>query len=267
MKERGIIFSGDMVRAILDGRKTQTRRAVTPQPPNETTLVSQSCKPGWFAYKEWETRKGDECLTLAALGDCPYGVPGDRLWVRETWWSIVEEIERAKGGYETWHKLRYDADGLVEYWPYSIHTDFKYPSAHLLIDCPGDDAYAEKKRPSIHMPRWASRITLEITDVRVERVQEITPSDTLAEGIDLPVPANCSTPSQRPDGWDGWSDAKKDEWISGQARVMYFSRCADVEDHVVAFHKLWDSLNVKRGYGWEANPWVWALTFKRLNAT
>ena len=174
MKERPIIFSGEMVRAILDGRKTQTRRVIKPQPLRD--------------YAELRSR-------------CPHGVPGDRLWVRETHGFLAEQV-------------LYRADVPSDFEEYKKTAFWR----------------VEKWRPSIHMPRWASRITLEITGVRVELVQRIGLGDITAEGIQADLgPAAHST----------------------------------INDSYVRFIELWDSINAKRGYGWDTNPWVWVLEFKQ----
>jgi hypothetical protein len=178
---RPILFSGAMVRAILDGRKTQTRRIVKPQPEyaqrDGRLLRLEEINPDL-----WPT------ATARLLPSCPYGAPGDRLWVRETW-------RRAQ-------------DGVLYYRA-----------------CTGDDSFdGNAWKPSIHMPRAYSRITLEITSVRVERVQDIGPGDAYAEGISEVYP----------------------------------------EHAVFAFRRLWDSINAERGYGWDANPWVWVVDFQRV---
>lgn len=173
MTERPIIFSGDMVRAILDGRKTQTRRVMKPQPSPADVFV------------------GDHGLGMGPQFRCSYGQSGDRLWVRETWacecCGRTLEYRAVHGRCEG---LSYRADGGTG----------------------GSSGW----RSPIHMPRWASRLTLDITEVRVQRVQEISEEDAVAEGVDI------------------WAD----------------------------FRPLWDSINAKRGFGWDVNPWVWALTFK-----
>ncbi len=168
MSEKPILFSGEMIRAVLDGRKTQTRRVVKPQP------VGLWAAPG--------------------KSRCPYGQPGGRLWVRETFYP-----ERSHRG-----PVSYRAT-----WPRD--------------DDPPDGGW----KPSIFMPRWASRITLEIVSVRVEQVQDISEDDARAEGVD-----------------DG----------TGQTRPL----------HPYWFRALWDSINSKRGYGWEKNPWVWVVAFRRV---
>lgn len=173
MKERPILFSGEMVRAILDGRKTQTRRVIKPQG-----------EP--YTIEDVDVLK------------CPYGIPGDRLWVRETFADLR--------GMGFGHK-----------WAYRADTPEGSESDRIRI------GYGVRWKPSIHMPRWASRITLEITDIRVERVQDITYIDAKAEGVEYEK---------------GYTDPRE------------------------AFATLWNSINAKRDYGWAMNPWVWIIEFK-----
>ena len=209
MKEHPIIFSGPMVRAILDGRKTQTRRVVKPQPPNKTRHM-QLTEGEWCAFGEgtqvaggaWCGETGDPPFNR---WKCPYGQRGDMLWVREIWKPTCSGLT-----VDTY--VRYCAD------------DSRREIVHNL-ECRGHDT--ERWRPSIHMPRWASRLTLEVTGVRVERVQDITPDDALAEGV-----------------WEHPPDA---HGFRSELRP--------------AFHELWDSINAKRGYPWESNPWVWVVEF------
>jgi hypothetical protein len=175
MKERPILFSGEMIRAILEGRKTQTRRVLKPE--------MFACDP-------------------RPVHPCPYGQPGDRLWVRETIsqhnycgfpLALIPQVNAAR----------------MRVWSYAADAV--------------DEGTVTRNRPSIHMPRWASRLTLEIAKVRVERVQEISEADAIAEG--------CTTA--------GWG-----------ARQGY--------------RNLWDTINGKRGFGWDANPWVWIVDFKPI---
>lgn len=210
--ERPILFSGGMVMAILEGRKTQTRRVMKPQPKHPAVSQSDAYPLSWYGH-------GDLGID-PEVWNCPYGVPGDRLWVRETWWSIPEpSVSDLRDGADTWpeptgpqeQRVAYAADGDD---PVSVRQ------------------WGWKLRPSIFMPRWASRITLEITDVRVQRVQEISAADCAAEGI-------------RSRGIDPPCIA---------SALLYLSD----------YQELWDSINAKRGFGWEANPWVWALSFRRL---
>lgn len=219
MKTRPIIFSAPMVRAILEGRKTQTRRVIKPQP----VLWDEGSIDLWSTDRVGPTETRCVPDVWVEYG-CPYGQPGDGLWVRETW-SI--------------HQL----DGIV-------HKEFPNilyradSSTRLLVDeCVWK--YVRSKfawRPSIHMPRWASRLTLEMTGVRVERVQEISEGDCIAEGFN-PIqevrPGVTLIPDPR--------------WSHDTAQAM--------------FKRTWNDLNARRGYSWESNPWVWVVEFKTGEVT
>jgi len=219
MKEHPILFSGEMVRAILEGKKTQTRRVI-----KSTGTVS----PVQSSWEEWEPGIFGSCATdgTTAIIKCPYGSPGDRLWVRETWAKVwngetcLHPDKPCKGTICEGCHVEYKADSGDPY-------PGEWPPEEVCDETP-------RWKPSIHMPRWASRITLEVLNVRVERVQEITAADCWAEGIRrLEDP---STPLQKS------------------------SRALD------DFHMLWDSINAKRGYSWESNPFVWVVEFKLLEA-
>lgn len=218
MRERPILFSAPMVRAILAGAKTQTRRVVTPQPAAVSAPVGGA--PGLI-----RSRASDPCLSTHESA-CPYGAPGDRLWVRETFSPYRGSSDPASIADAEYVVLR---DG-----------------AHVLRRSgeaiPGLPTYADgafdpiRWRPSIHMPRWASRITLEITSVRVERLTAISEDDARAEGVDGVAP-----------------------------------RCAVVGDCAAsfrgAFAVLWDAINGERpGCAWAVDPWVWVIGFKRASA-
>lgn len=224
MIERGIIFSAPMVRALLAGEKTQTRRLLKLQPPTPEQVrqiagdgfhyFTDASTPGEFrvAGPVWAVRKlgGPERLR------CPYGVPGDRLWVRETWRPTPPDRIRAV-------TVHYAADrGMARF--YDVPRSWKYPKAA-----------ANGNVTPIHMPRWASRITLEITSVRVERLQAITSADIVAEGI----PAVDYSVNDRPDALE-----------------------AEQRD---AFVKLWDSINGDVA-PWSSNPFLWVLGFRRVEA-
>lgn len=203
MKERPVLFNGAMVRAILDGRKTQTRRIVKQKylPWLENTVTN-------FLSGKWNQRP------------LPYGKPGDRMWVRETWQGPVLDEEQQ----EQW---REDGPGRFKKPEFCVYR------ATDTLNAVDEDGKELCWRPSIHMPRWASRIDLEITGVRVERLQDISEADALAEGV-----------MQQPGGW--FSSA---EWQSAtSARAAYAL--------------LWESIN---GTGsWDANPWVWVIDFRRI---
>lgn len=227
-RERPVLFAGEMVRAILSGQKTQTRRIVKPQPDNTSQWdwqwmrTEESDRPEWLL---WSSMVGD-----GGCWDCPYGDPGDRLWVRETWHAQRCFDEKSPSAIE-------DAATLAGYAPTA-----EYPACGLWYAadgshrrwCPGKETKG-KKRVSIHMPRWASRITLRINRVRVERLQDITYTDALAEGT--------------PDG----KYERGDPWIAETS-------AGDVKLH--EFEKLWESINGKGSWG--ENPWVWVIKFKKL---
>ena len=206
--ERPILFSAPMVRALLDGTKTQTRRVVKAQPPAYTFKVSTwhhpDPRPHFYAWQKLPHE-------TAMMADgwcypCPYGAPGDRLWVRETHMDLG-----------ACYLYRADADAERE----------------RTLVAPG-----QWWRPAIHMPRAASRITLEVTAVRVERLQDISEADAVAEGIERSGECN----------WRDYLDHPYNNFTS--ARRSYRS--------------LWESIN---GPGaWDAKPWVWVVEFKRSDS-
>lgn len=184
MQERPILFSGPMVRAILDGAKTQTRRVMKRQPESTGTLLITPVGDLWYVWPH-EQEPG---VWVEHFCACPYGKPGDRLWVRETW-------------VDHFGQRLYRAD---------CHPDsFEYGATGW--------------KPSIHMPRTYSRLVLEIVSIGVERVQSISDADIRAEGFPEDPPS----------------------WNEGFAAV-------------------WNKINVKRGYSWESNPWVWAIGFRQV---
>ena len=208
MKERPIIFSGEMALAILDDRKTQTRRVVKPQPAYKELYCNE-----WRSDGEWWAG----CLSgepRTKRFRCPYGQPGDRLWVRETFALSIsdpdEESMDAKGPM-IWDHAIYKAGSTGE-WK---RDGLRFPP---------------RWRPSIYMPRWASRITLKVTDVRVERVQDISERAARQEGVE--------------------PEYRERERIG-----------RDAPSRLAGFERLWDSINAKRGYGWCSNPCVWVVEF------
>lgn len=218
MKERPILFSGPMVRALLNGSKTQTRRIV--KLPHANPLGKWEVFP-WGGPNGGRTREGhtvpfQNAISHSRTGEihlCPHGQPGDRLWVREThlnWWKLAADNNTP----EFSHVAAFAADG------YELQS-------------------GEKWIPSIHMLRAASRITLEIVSVRVERLQEISEPDAVAEGIEFSddVPFNSGY------------------FAPGSHEAM---SAAD------AYRALWEYIN---GAGaWDANPWVWVVEFKKVAA-
>lgn len=201
MKEHPIIFSTEMVKAILDNCKTQTRRVI-----KETILTIHDNHKRYWINKGIAKYEDGSFQPYGEWVDCPYGQVGDRLWVRETWYSTSDKKEL----------LGYVADG-----------DFPHGKAYRI-------------RPSIFMYRKFSRITLEITDIRVQRVQEISEEDALAEGITV---------------------------MQGTHQAIDYKHLkliGEPEPFTARYHysALWDNLNLGRGYSWESNPWIWVITFK-----
>lgn len=202
--EKPILFNSDMIRAILDGRKTMTRRVVKPMSKNQAEWLTpelinsvphgEMIKGGWQMH---HPRADTDYMGVHVEHDsplgwvrCPYGQPGDLLWVRETF--------------------------LIK-----LNGDAFYRADDPTASGWNSGSATTKWRPSIFMPRWASRITLRVLDVRVERVQRITDREARAEGVG--------------------------EWVC---------------DTIEVFQDLWDSINAKRGYSWDSNPWVWVVEFE-----
>ncbi|HAU5660028.1 morphogenetic protein [Citrobacter sp. Cf140] len=219
MKERGMIFNGEMVRAILDGRKTQTRRIVKPQP--------ELTKSSGFSWKGAVFGSGSddrETNRNFAHVKCPHGKPGDRIWVRETFQGPLFDFDQMdayckdSAPFEKAQFCVYKADGKP---------------APEFFDA--DDNLHCCWRPSIHMPRWASRILLEIIDIRVERLNTISQADAIAEGA---PPSHPSIDS-----------------VSREYGFPDFSRSW--------FGQTWQHIYGEES--WQANPWVWVLEFKRIN--
>lgn len=218
MNERGMIFNGEMVRAILDGRKTQTRRIMKVQPgAPEFGLrrIIESSRANENGMYFWSQYDASGIKARSKLFSCPHGDVGDRIWVRETW---------AEAGASAPELKLYRAN-------YPDHV----PSHYENVPPVGEIRWT----PSIHMPRWASRITLEITDVRVERLHNISERDALREGL-FQLPASgryCLQPG-----------------------MQYFGMASRSAKEVYSW--LWASI-----YGedsWAANPWVWVIEFKRV---
>lgn len=209
MKSHPILFSTPMVQAILEGRKTQTRRIIKKKPRiymiptcvgrnNKSELDNNVPRiiPDW----------GKEVLVKT----CPYGVVGDHLWVRETWYYESHMYDKAEG--EALYRYIYKADNPEH--PVNVGA--------------GKHGW----KPSIFMPKEACRINLEITNVKVERLQDITVEDAKAEGI-TKIQCDCG-------------------------------ECIDSTE-IGTYQDLWNSINAKRGYSWETNPFVWVISFKRIN--
>ena len=230
MRELPIPFNTEMVKAILEGRKTMTRRIVGNDPyrPNYLGCLCDGTHIGRWAgtkrnegtlwagfYKESDIFYIDgEKRIDAVYKKCPYGQSGDKLWVRETWKCTKYNNMDGDLGYEVEFK-----DGTRKYFEFDDNERF-----HQF----GKFAFKNGWQSPYFMPKEAARIWLEVTNVRVERLQEISDTDAWAEGIVDDVPFGTAA---------------------------------------TKFKELWDSLNSKRGYGWDANPWVWVIEFKRIGGT
>jgi hypothetical protein len=217
---RPILFSGPMVRALLDGGKTQTRRVLKPQP----------FPVGGPFYRPHPLVRPCEWYSVSAAGfvaniQTVAFAPGDRLWVREAW--------RSQQHFDGKSPAEICAEFQGEYGAASCPAFYEADKR-----CDGHSVYLWQQSPpgrlraSMHMPRCASRLTLIVTAVRVQRLQEISTDDCVAEGIDR-------------------------TWLPGTSSVALMAQGTAK----AAYRTLWDSLNAKRGYGWDANPWVVALTF------
>ncbi|WP_424753723.1 hypothetical protein [Klebsiella pneumoniae] len=227
MKERGMIFNSEMVRAILDGRKTQTRRIMKEQPVlngNFYEVFGSAWSKGMTSIP---AVPGHSLSTR-----CPFGAVGDRIWVRETFCPVDD--------------TQYGGEKWVDY-----RATPRYEASHPAgWDSAPNDAEALKWRPSIHMPRWASRILLEITDVRVERLNAISEEDAQREGVHTEV-------------WDQTVVAR-----NYAARDEFFQFWSEDMPHYVemnqlyrsSFRSLWESIYGEES--WKANGWVWVISFK-----
>lgn len=216
-----ILFSADMIRAILQGRKTQTRRLIKPQPYQ---------KDGWWKYDGPRPKAKKATGAFSSTVDpgkwnfviTPYGHPGARLWVRETWAKQLDG------------KFIYRAD--KQGWELADYT----PTGNW--------------RPSIHMPRAASRITLDVRSIQVQRLHDISPADAIAEGID----------SLRPVPGDGPPETLYRDYLADEkAKTGQPVRKYPFTSPIESYRTLWQKINGPQS--WDLNPWVWVIQFNRLN--
>lgn len=232
MKERPILLNAEMVRSVLDGRKTQTRRMLTPR---QLKMIDAAASIGeCYPLESGHQHENSQSYYREC---CPFGAVGDRMWVRETW-AVVSHA--------------FDDDGLmIDYVPdrpaRAVHEKpfgKGYYSGHAIYAADGGFTWGDDDgcvdglscwKPSIHMPRWASRITLEITGVRVERLNAISQEDAHAEGLEL----------------TGWRPTYSDPDSGGEVMTPYDN-----------FAELWSSIYGEES--WQANPWVWVIEFKRV---
>ena len=212
MVECPILFSGPMVRAILDGRKTRTRRVVKPQPTRAFGSV--------LDWLDWGVEPEQQRYGFRSLDQtwaCSYGGPHSRLWVREAWRTLrcYDDLPGSKLDHSV--PIQYEADHAIRNWP-------KRQTSPL-----------GRYRHARFMPHWAFRLTLEVTAVRVERLQEMTFDDWVADFC----PSYTEQEKAR---------ATFHGWDNQRAMAKAF----------------WDSLNEKRGFGWETNCWAWVISFRKF---
>jgi len=215
MRERPILFSGPMVRALLAGTKTQTRRVVKGIDPDHLAAT--------MTKAQWQQVNRNKPVSFGPADFCPYGQPGDRLWVRESFMDL-----RGTG------VEHYDADGRRQRYAFAADS----PPGSYSDEARKD--YGLKWKPSIHMPRSACRLVLEVTGVRVERLNDISEEDARAEGCPFTWDGNqYEPPPPEADSWQGYGRA--------------------------SFSLLWSQINGPDS--WQTNPWVWVVEFRVLGAT
>lgn len=252
MKEKPILMSAPMVKATLADLKTQTRRPINPQPTLTTPWKREDVPEGTEKYLPYGLRP-DTPANRLILTPCPYGWPGDGLWVRENFRVLnatpawESETESGTDGDDGAARVSYVADDAVR----DIHD--------LSVRQDGVDESEQAMRffqrykiiPSIHMPRWASRINLDIADIRVERLQDISEDDAKAEGVPEEYTYRNITPKM----------------LTSYSSLVNAERAVNppiLQSWVHGYHRLWDEINGTTGpKSWNANPWVWVVTFKR----
>lgn len=223
-----ILFNCNMVQAILEDRKTVTRRLIKPSYRSDESgfqvFTNMGTKKKWAEKIDPEERSFDPSRYVLP----PYQ-PGDILYVRETW-------NRGKNGYR--YKADWEKEGIAD---------------------------ITKWKPSIHMPRTAARIWLKVTDVRIEHLQEISGLEAYKEGAVAEVPPICKDITY-PKNFENWTEYRREEWFMATARAKYIAQI-ELENRLInAFSKIWDS-TISKGqqdlYGWGADPWVWRIEFER----
>lgn len=229
MKETGLMFKAPLVRAILEGRKTQTRRIVKPAPAADQPLQHITTETGLTYARSMERINFQNPRRIR--WESPVGKPGDRIYVRETWQGPLMSSKEWEDHYFS------GADDLPTKFRTSTYCKYAADGGPPPEFTTMDDETVARWKPSIHMPMWAARIWLEITGVRLERLQQITEADAKAEGAE---PWPCDHPRRS---------------------------CADIDcngpDYLAGFRHIWEST----GGDWHANPWVWVIDFKTISTT
>ncbi|WDZ97932.1 hypothetical protein Herbaro_09180 [Herbaspirillum sp. WKF16] len=234
MRERPILFSAPMVRALLAGEKTQTRRIVKPQPLDDFPRRGSVDFDGFLPYEDvaqWSAEAAGGGAFKTEVQECPHGTVGDRLWVREAFSGPYHQHGQPPSTWNQSSPIWHWADGNPD------AGDWTPP------------------KPSIHMPRWASRILLEITGVRVERLQDISEQDALAEGIEKNWTGDPS------EGQNGFGTIG---WVPDCGWINYMEDMDGDPAYTPrdSFRSLWQSINGRDS--WAANPWLWVVEFRRI---
>ena len=227
MAEKPILFNTEMVKAILDGRKTQTRRVIKPQPPCDLKMMTEGVHAGeWHLYNDSPMLHPQINSPWGAWYLSPYR-PDDILWVRETW----KQATTGTAG-----------PGLIDLILY--RADEPQDATAMMVE--------DRWHPSIHMPRKAARIFLRVKNVRAERLQDITEADAEAEGTDL-------------EAWydyDEWQHSVGDGLASDDCPVVFETKRGFFGRRV--WDKTMQSVEQYMNFGWDANPWVWVIEFERV---
>lgn len=229
MRVLPILFNADMVRAILEGRKSVTRRVIK----NKDIINGWDCEKDGTPIAFIDQRTGD---SYPPTYPCPYR-PGDILYVRETWYK--------------------DAGRYMYRANYSDNEKFYRDGEEVVI----------KWHPSIHMPKEAARLFLRVTGVRVELLQDIDGLGAFDEGAVAEMPGACLPPN-KPDGFDKWNAGKQNEYIRSMATSAYIAKLEFANRLIKAYAKVWDSTMPRKLLplcGWSANPWVWVIEFERVS--
>lgn len=267
MTDRPIPLRAEEVRAILEGRKTQTRRVMKVQPPPDAWVTVEHYHPT-VIDRHGDMQPGEEIFG-AHWDDgeyglkSPYGAPGDHLWVREAF--CAHWCEPPRDAPKSYRIVTGDELPTIKQENGDLYQPVPSDIMTVWYDAEGDKPFYMAWKPSIHMPRWASRITLRITDVRVERLQDITEDDARAEGCEArPFPGPC---------WQGYRDL-------GDGQLFHQQALGEAApDWMIEPKKMpptpWLDLSARDGFrsiwmglhgpgAWDENPWVWVISFERV---
>lgn len=251
MKERGLLLTKDLRAKSRSGEKKQTRRLVKPQPRYEKGYWSYEYEKGCHHYIG-DTFPTEHWSLENMLPYAPYQL-GDHLYLQEPY--------QVKDDY--YHFGNNDYTDAIEIIGEYLDDNGGF---HITLSGKESGRFENRRSPHVvtsarYMYRSLARTWFEVTDVRVERLQDIKGEGVLAEGINPPVPAGCEI-VDRPADFDDWNEIRQEDWFQTQARATYMSRCADVDNCFNLFQDLWDSTNKIK---WADNPWIFKTTYKRID--